>query len=94
MVYPMPKLTAENELHFNQVKTTKELGQLLRNYRKSQGISLEKLAALSNVGTRFLSELERGKETAELGKTLYILQRLGIDIFLKPRIHPKYLNKQ
>lgn len=70
---------------FGQVKTTKELGLLVRAMRKSQGATLEKLSGLTNVGMRFLSELERGKETIQLGKALYILNCLGLDMILLPR---------
>jgi hypothetical protein len=34
---------------------------------------------------RFLSELERGKETAEIGKVLRVLERLGLELVVVPR---------
>ena len=34
---------------------------------------------------RFLSELERGKETAEIGKALHALRLLGLEVVLSPR---------
>ena len=34
---------------------------------------------------RFLSELERGKPTVELGRALRVARRLGLDIWLLPR---------
>lgn len=37
------------------------------------------------VGTRFLSELERGKPTAQLDKTLRILTGLGMELHLQTR---------
>jgi hypothetical protein len=37
------------------------------------------------VGTRFVSELERGKETARLGLSLEIARLVGIDILARPR---------
>ena len=36
---------------------------------------------------RFLSELERGKETAELGKSLQVLFNLGLEVIVQPRFH-------
>jgi len=42
-------------------------------------------AALCNVGTRFLSELENGKETARIGIVLKILQNMGVEIHLVTR---------
>ena len=81
----MPHPIHKDSAHFGEVKTAKELGQIIRAYRKSQGLTLEKLSDLTNVGTRFLSELERGKETAELGKAILIVNKLGIAITLQPR---------
>jgi len=48
--------------------------------RKQQGLTQVELAGLSGVGSRFLSELERGKESCELGKTLQILKMLGVEL--------------
>lgn len=62
-----------------------ELGQLLRSYRVNHHMTLEKVAGMTGVGMRFLSELERGKETAQIGKVLYIIRELGLEIFLQPR---------
>ncbi|MCS5707356.1 helix-turn-helix domain-containing protein [Candidatus Berkiella cookevillensis] len=87
----MPIRSHETPPPFGEIETAKELGNLIRKYRKSQGLTLEKVSALTNVGTRFLSELERGKETAELGKTLLILNKLGITVNLQPRGQTKSL---
>ena len=46
-------------------------------FGKAQGLRQPELAAASGVGLRFLVELERGKETAHLGKTLDVLAALG-----------------
>jgi transcriptional regulator with XRE-family HTH domain len=45
----------------------------------------EQLAALAGVGPRFLSEVENGKESAEIGKVLQVLRRLGLDVSITPR---------
>ncbi len=34
---------------------------------------------------RFLSEFERGKETAEIDKVLKVLRTLGLEVVIKPR---------
>ena len=38
----------------------------------------------SGTGVRFIIDLEKGKETCELGKALAILNTLGIKITLTP----------
>jgi len=38
------------------------------------------LAAASGTGVRFIVDLERGKETARLGKALHVVKMLGITL--------------
>jgi y4mF family transcriptional regulator len=61
------------------------LGQLVRTTRESSGRSQAEFAALAGVGRRFLSELENGKPTLEIGKVLQVLSAAGIDIFARKR---------
>ncbi len=67
------------------IRTTQELGALLRAYRKSRGMSQVDAAALAGVGERFLSELERGKPTAEVGLVLKVLTRFGLIVTVQRR---------
>lgn len=62
--------------------TPKYIGKTIRAARKAQGLRQDELAATANVGVRFLIELEAGKPTAQLGKTLSVLSALGVDIAL------------
>lgn len=73
--------------------TPAELGAALRQQRKSQGLTLEQLSGLSGLGMRFLSELERGKATAELGKTLQVARLLGLDCYLIERSQSPVMEK-
>ena len=75
---------------FGKIVTAKELGGLIRSFRKSNNFTLERVTGLTNVSMRFLSELERGKETAELGKVLLLLNRLGLDVIIQPRGYSSY----
>jgi len=79
---------------FGIVKNTSELGALIRAHRKSHHWTLEKISGLTNVSMRFLSELERGKETARLGMALTMLQRLGLEIIIQPRGDDLYQRKR
>lgn len=62
--------------------TPKQIGLKIRELRKSQGLRQNQLAGAAGVGLRFLIELEAGKETAQLGKTLAVLNALGCKIEL------------
>lgn len=68
-----------------EVKTTQALGQLMRQARKSQGLTQEQLASISGTGRRFVLDLESGKETCHLGKTLRVLTMLGFELYFKQK---------
>lgn len=63
--------------------TTAQIGELVRGTRKAMGITQRDLALTSGTGQRFISDLENGKPTSQLGKTLTVLQTLGIKLQLK-----------
>ncbi|MBV1692044.1 helix-turn-helix transcriptional regulator [Novosphingobium sp. G106] len=54
-----------------------DVGALIRDERKAQGLRQDELAAASGVGLRFVVELERGKPTVQFGKVLAVLGALG-----------------
>jgi HTH-type transcriptional regulator / antitoxin HipB len=64
--------------------TPQDIGKLVRETRKGLGVTQKALAMTLGTGLRFIIELERGKETAEIGKVLTILQTLGIQLALTP----------
>ncbi len=61
------------------------LGKLLRAARKEQGLTQQEFADIAGVGVRFLSDLERGKETAEVGLVLQVLHDAGYELLLQRR---------
>src|SRR5437660_1972724 len=61
-----------------------DIGRLVRETRKGLGVTQKELALTSGTGLRFIIELEKGKETDEIGKVLTILQTLGIQLTLTP----------
>lgn len=67
------------------VKSAHDLGRVVVARRKARGYSQQEFADLAGVGRRFVSELESGKATAEIGKVLQVLTALGIDVQLRSR---------
>jgi HTH-type transcriptional regulator/antitoxin HipB len=65
-----------------RVRNPLDLGKLLRSARKRAGLTLVECAGANGVGVRFLSELERGKETASLGLALRVARSLGVELFV------------
>ena len=70
---------------YGKVDSPEAIGQVIRARRKADRLTQAQAAGLCGVGTRFLSELERGKATAELGKVLRVLRGLGIQVTAVPR---------
>ena len=64
--------------------TTQQIGRLIHDTRKKLGVTQKALALTSGTGLRFVIDLEKGKETCEIGKALTILNTLGIKIALTP----------
>ena len=64
--------------------TTQQIGRTSRDTRKKLGVTQKDLALTSGTGLRFVIDLERGKETCEIGKALTVLQTLGIRLALTP----------
>ncbi len=64
--------------------TTSSIGELILSTRKGLGVSRKDLALTSGTGARFISDIEKGKETCEIGKVLRVLQTLGIRLTLTP----------
>jgi HTH-type transcriptional regulator/antitoxin HipB len=62
--------------------TPEQIGELVRNARKSMGITQKGLAMTSGTGLRFIIELEKGKTTCQLGKVLTVLHTVGVTIKL------------
>ncbi len=77
--------TTAQKNRYGAVRSTEELGRLVRAHRKSRQLTLETVSGLGNLSPRFLSEFERGKETAEIGKVLKALRTLGLEVIIQPR---------
>lgn len=76
----------------HQVVSASDLGRLIRARREFLGHTQADAAALCGVGVRFLSELERGKATIELGRALRVAQRLGLEVRLSAREGKRFWN--
>lgn len=60
-------------------------GDTLRKQRKKLGYTQAFVAEFSGFSVSFISDLENGKSTAELGKAIYLANLLGLDLSLTPR---------
>lgn len=72
-------------MDFLPIKDSKELGAAVRGRRTELKLTQEELADVARVTLRFVSELERGKESAQFAGIRRVLAALGLDLYLKPR---------
>ena len=68
-----------------EITSPEALGRLIRSVRERRNLSQQSFADLAGVGRRFVSELENGKSTLELGKVLKVTGTAGISILARNR---------
>jgi transcriptional regulator with XRE-family HTH domain len=68
-----------------KITNAAEFGKALRKRRKELHYTQADLSAFTGISVSFLSDLENGKATTELGKALFIANTLGLDCLLNER---------
>ena len=68
-----------------KITDAKSYGEAIRNRRKELGYTQAYLAELTGFSVSFISDLERGKATAEIGKAIYLANMLGMDLCMEKR---------
>jgi HTH-type transcriptional regulator / antitoxin HipB len=70
---------------YGKIADVGQIGAAIRLKRRAIGMRQAELAGLAGVGARFLSEIENGKPSAQIGRVLQVLRRLGLDLSIRPR---------
>lgn len=68
-----------------KIKSTIDLGQLVRECRIEQKMTQADILGLANTGNRFIVELENGKPTVQLQKVLDVLDVLGLELAIQKK---------
>lgn len=68
-----------------KITDAKSYGEAIRNRRKELGYTQAYLADFTGFSVSFISDLERGKATAEIGKAIYLANLLGMDLCMEKR---------
>ena len=55
-----------------------ELGQAIKRVRKLRGLTQKDLSMRTNTSEKFISNVENGKDTAQLGKVLLLVRVLDM----------------
>lgn len=64
-----------------KINSVESISEAVKTRRKQLGLTQAETAAMCNVGARFFSELENGKETLQMNKVLHCLEMLGINLY-------------
>jgi HTH-type transcriptional regulator / antitoxin HipB len=67
------------------VRSSVELGALVRAQRQRLALKQLDIAGLGNTGNRFIVDLENGKPTVQLQKVLDIMDLLGLELVVRSR---------
>ena len=68
-----------------RVTDATSFGLAIRNRRKERKLTQKQLAELTGLSSSFISDLENGKETVEMGKSFLLASMLGLNITVEPR---------
>ena len=68
-----------------KITDAKSYGKAIRKRRKELGYTQAYLAEFTGFSVSFISDLELGKATAEIGKSIYLANLLGMDLYMENR---------
>lgn len=69
-----------------RIRSTEDLGAVLKARRKMQKMTQSDLAALAGTGVRYIVDLENGKPTARIGPALKLIEWLGLEVAIREKI--------
>lgn len=69
----------------NIARTQKQLGSIIRRYRKNNGMSQGVLGSKASLRQATISDLEKGDSDASLKTMMDILAALDLELVVRPR---------
>jgi y4mF family transcriptional regulator len=70
----------ESAINRRLVGVAHAFGSLVRSRRKAMRMRQDQLALATGVGRRFVIDLEAGKPSCQLGRSLLVAEALGLDL--------------
>lgn len=67
------------------IRSSVELGAVIRDQRKRLALKQLDLAGLGNTGNRFIVDMENGKPTVQLQKVLDLMDLLGLEVVVRSK---------
>lgn len=68
-----------------KVNNAYDFGKAIKEKRKKLGYTQKYICEVSGISASYISDLENGKATIELGKAIHLANLLGIDVALTER---------
>ena len=68
-----------------KINDSSDFGEAIRLQRKKLGYTQGDVARATGLSVSFISDLERGKATIELGKAIFLANVVGLDCDLRGR---------
>lgn len=68
-----------------KITDASSLGNAIQMRRKKLKYTQGYISEITGFSVSFLSDLENGKQTAEIGKTIEVINLLGLDILVEAR---------
>ena len=72
-------------MYTEKIKNAADFGQIIRKRRRELGYTQEFVAEFTGVSVTYISQLERGKKTAEIEKAIMLANVLGLDLCIEKR---------
>ena len=72
----------ENIEYPYHVRLVKYLGRAIQDTRKKNEMRQSDLADITGTSVKFISEVERGKETIQMDKVFVLLRALGLKLYV------------
>ncbi len=68
-----------------KISGPEEFGRRIRRERKALELTQQEISEYTDVGRKFVIELEKGKETAQIGKIFQVIEGLGLELHIVRR---------
>lgn len=68
-----------------KITNSSDLGIVIRKRRKELGYTQQFLSDFTGLSVTFISQVERGKTTAEIEKTIQLINTLGLALLIQER---------
>ena len=73
------------EVNIMKITDSEGLGNIIRNRRKELKYTQAFLSEYTGLSVSFISDVERGKTTVEIGKVMQLISILGLDFNINVR---------